>query len=191
MSFSDVAKRRVDVLKEGASNEVIDSWWDVSYMVGDLFLRHPNGKGKIVLYGDDVKELLKTINEKTKFLDGKIILSEKQYQNFNGFNLTKKQIEGNELKPISNPLTKEMLKFLIRDKRLFLDYVKESRRIEHRPEEFLGFAFMEPSEKPVATLWQIGCKHSPRDNLAQYSKYLKLGTDNGYASIVGISPFKK
>ena len=191
MDFSEVVKRRLDVLKEGASKEVIDSWWEVSFSVGDLFLRHPNGKGKIVLYDESVKELLKGINENTKFLKGKIILSQKEYRNFEGFELTKSQIKRTELKPISNRLTGEILKFLIRDKKMFMDYVEESKKTYPNSPELLGFGFMEAEEKPVANLWHIGSKNSPKSNLAQYSKYVELGTNDGFSYMVGASPFKK
>lgn len=102
MSVAGLMRRRLEVLT--ASKEVKDAWWTNYFDTGDAVIYHPDGRFKVVLNAEPMKEL----NPKSKLSNGALVLSEGMYDKLDGENFTREEVGKYGL--VERLLTKEEAK---------------------------------------------------------------------------------
>ncbi|MDP2907584.1 MAG: hypothetical protein Q8O03_06590, partial [Nanoarchaeota archaeon] len=86
LSTAGLMKRRLEVLT--ASEDVKDAWWINYFDTGDAVIYHPDGRFKVVLNAEPMKEL----NPKSKLNSGALALPEGMYDKLNGESFTREEI---------------------------------------------------------------------------------------------------
>lgn len=87
LSTAGLMKRRLEVLT--ASEDVKGAWWGNYFDTGDAVFYHPDGRFKVVLNAEPMKEL----NPESKLKNGALVLPEGLYDKLDGEEFTRKEVE--------------------------------------------------------------------------------------------------
>lgn len=121
MSFAQVMQRRLDVL--GGDKAVEDAWWMMRFDTSDVIAYHRDGKIKILLDSQIVREL----NPESNLKNGALALPDDLYEKLQGDEFTKGDVEkyaqGNNLTQ-NEVLYNPFWKALARDPELHKEYVR-------------------------------------------------------------------
>ena len=119
LSVSGLMQRRLET--RNSSETVRNSWWNNHFDTGDAIAYHPDGRIKVVLDAQSLRE----INPKSQLSNGALVLPDGLYEKLDGQEFTRKDVQryvGDWLSSKdakSNPIWQA----LARDTKLLNDYV--------------------------------------------------------------------
>ncbi len=183
LSTAGLMKRRLEVLT--ASKDVKDAWWANYFDTGDAVIYHPDGRFKVVLNAEPMKEL----NPKSKLNSGALVLPEGLYDKLDGESFTREEIGRYGI--VEKLLTQEEAKknpiwkaLAGGDQALldsYVDAVFIKAKEDYGYDKNMKIWLSQPQEVTLGRLWGV-------DRLSDYSDaggYYDLGNYNG--RLVGVS----
>ena len=185
LSVAGIMQRRLDV--RNASDDVNASWRDNYFDTGDAVVYHPDGRIKIVLDA----QILREMNPDSKRNAGALVLTPEQYNAMTG-----EEFKKGKLGKVNDGLSKEdvkahpVWKVLARDKALFNDYVdyifaegKQRFGYDTLMGVYLGSAKGDtPGDTPEMRAWYVG----RLENRSLVDGRSSLDDDDG--RLVGVAP---
>lgn len=94
MSVAHLMEQRIAVRSEGISYDQHDAWWRNYFHNADLWLRHPDKRGKVIPYSAQVLQFLQQrMKPETKLVDSAIPLPEGLYESMEGLELKPADID--------------------------------------------------------------------------------------------------
>lgn len=120
LSVAGLMERKLD-MRNSSDNKVKSAWIDNSFTTGDVGIYHPDGKVKVVLDSQHLRDL----TTQSKLKRGALVLEDRIYEQLEGQEFTRKELEkytGNDLSK-KQAKTNPILKTLARDQGLLNDYV--------------------------------------------------------------------
>ena len=184
ISVSGLESRKFEVLKfyNYFSENVRNSWLNYYFDTGDGIALHPNGKVKIV---PDALQL-RQMNEQSPLRNGALILTEQEWKDLEGLELTRKEADKyfknsfTEAKVNENPVHLA----LARDKNILKEYSHEAfafMKQKFNYNEGLGLYKRDSAESvPTMRLWMVRRLESRSD----VNGRCDLG--NNYGLLVGV-----
>ena len=187
LNTAGLMKRKVEVLT--ASEEIRDAWWNNYFDTGDAIIYHPDGKFKIVLNAEFMKEL----NPQSKLKGKALILPEGIYGKVEGKEFTTKEVDkygimvGTLLLSRYEAKNNPIWKALAREDQALLDaYVDavftQTQEQYGYEKPMMGIGVSQPRGLTVGRLWSI---FSFDDHSFAMGNY-----DMGYnlSRLVGVAP---
>ena len=95
ISAADLMRQRIWALSQPTEVKIL--WWNNHFHLGDAVLYHPDGKIKIELDS----QLLRQLNAQSKLQDGQLGIDSETYLSSRG-----KEFDGKEISPLGLPLSK-------------------------------------------------------------------------------------
>jgi len=95
ISAAELMRQRIWALSQ--PTEIKNAWWNNYFHLGDAILYHPNGKIKVELDS----QLLRQLNAQSKLQNGLLLIDDPRYTSSKG-----KEFDRNELTPLHTPLSK-------------------------------------------------------------------------------------
>lgn len=181
ISVADVMKRRLEVLGQNYSDEVRSAWWDNYIGTGDAPAYSPDGRIKIVLDSQP----LRNINPKSKLKNSALVLPDGMYEMLEGLELTKDEIETycnsdlTEKQVNQNPIWN----VLARDESLLKEYssaVFKNAKKRFGYDKNMGLYISSEQKVPIMRLWVV----SRLENRSNASGRFNLGDGDG--RLVGV-----
>ena len=181
MNVSQLMQRRLDV--RNASEDVKTAWMDYYFDTGDGVVYHPNGRIKIVLDSQHLRE----INSQSKLNKGALVLTEEDYNALQG-----QEFEGDKIGKTGTELSKAdvkahpVWKVLARDQNLlnyYADYIFAEGRQRFKYDNAMGiFTSSAGVDSPEMRAWYV-------DRLVSRSNASgRSNLDNDGGRLVGLAP---
>ena len=182
LSISGFMKRRLDALN--SSDEVRSSYWDNYFDSGDGIAYHPDGRAKIVLDAQPLRDLTPS----SKLRNGALVLPDGVYDGLEGIELSEVDLEryavGEQLKK-KNVKDNPIWQTLARDGKLLEDYVQNV--FSQGKERFgydLAMAVYRSSASDVPTMRSWCLSRLDGRAIAFGSGHL----DGDFGRLVGVAP---
>lgn len=185
IGFDTGMRKRVEVVKSGAPEEVRSSWWDCGFWTADGVLRNSDGSGEIVYDS----EHLRNINAQSELShNGGLVLRNRGISGLNGIPFTSKEVEkyGNKLNTRRQAKNNPFLRTLARENQdLLNEYVDLTFDIAKKNwnlTELMAVHF--PNAENISTLrpWWLAKLDFNIENSSACG-YIRL---DGYGRVVGV-----
>jgi len=182
LSIAGLMRRRLEVLN--SSDEVRNSYWDNYFDTGDGIAYHPEGRGKIVLDAQPLRELTPS----SQLRNGALVLPSGVYDRLEGVEFSRedlaKYITGGRLKQ-GNVKKNRVWQVLARDENLLNDYAKavfSQLRERYNEDRAMGLYRGSAENVPTMRSWCLGRLGGRSDASGDDH----LGGDDG--RLVGVAP---
>ena len=153
LSAQCLMKRRVDVVK-GDNVELRDSWMYNYFDTGDAIAYHPNGKIKVVLDAQPLREL----NAKSKLSNGALVLEDGTYEALKGVEFTRRELETGRSLSKKEVLAHPVWRVLARDEATleqYTDTIFKLAKDAHGYDENMGIYVSDKPKSPQMRLWCV------------------------------------
>ena len=184
LSIAGLMRRRLEVLN--SSDEVKRFYWDNYFDTGDGIAYHPDGRGKIVLDAQPLREL--TPLSSSQLRNGALVLPSGVYDRLEGVEFSRedlaKYITGGRLKQ-GNVKKNRVWQVLARDENLLNDYAKavfSQLRERYNEDRAMGLYRGSAENVPTMRSWYL----YRLLNWSDAYGYVHLGYD--YGRLVGVAP---
>ena len=181
LSIAGLMRRRLEVLN--SSDEVKRFYWDNYFDTGDGIAYHPDGRGKIVLDAQPLRELTPS----SQLRNGALVLPSGVYDRLEGVEFSRedlaKYITGGRLKQ-GNVKKNRVWQVLARDENLLNDYAKavfSQLRERYNEDRAMGLYRGSAENVPTMRSWYLN-RLGSRSN----ADVIHLGFDVG--RLVGVAP---
>ena len=182
LSIAGLMRRRLEVLN--SSDEVKRFYWDNYFDTGDGIAYHPDGRGKIVLDAQPLRELTPS----SQLRNGALVLPSGVYDRLEGVEFSRedlaKYITGGRLKQ-GNVKKNRVWQVLARDENLLNDYAKavfSQLREIYNEDRAMGLYRGSAENVPTMRSWYL----YRLLNWSDAYGYVHLGYD--YGRLVGVAP---
>ncbi len=185
MNVAHLAEQRIYVRGKGIPTVQHDDWWNNYFDNADLWLRHSDGRGKVVPYSAQVLDFLReNLKPETKLVDYALPLPDGFFEAMDGLLLTSGQIEKLHTKRYSVKEAKDsdVWKTLTGTQERLDHYVDAVAAETGRTQNLMNTYFGPVSKVPTGRRWYVDDRYN--GSYASGNNYLT--SDNG--RLVGVAP---
>ncbi len=185
MNVAHLAEQRIYVRGKGIPKVQHDEWWNNYFDNADMFLRLPDGRGKVVPYSAQVLNFLReNLKPDTKLVDYALPLPDGFFEAMDGLLLTSGQIEKLHTKGYSVKEAKDsdVWKTLTGTQKRLNHYVDAVAAETGRTEDLMNTYFGPVSKVPTGRLWYVNNRNGDSD------AYGNCDLTNDYGRLVGVAP---
>ncbi|MEK6960889.1 MAG: hypothetical protein AABX47_06975 [Nanoarchaeota archaeon] len=183
ISAADLMRQRIWALSQPTEVKIL--WWNNHFHLGDAVLYHPDGKIKIELDS----QLLRQLNAQSKLQDGQLGIDSETYLSSRG-----KEFDGKEISPLGLPLSKTSIlahplwNYLAREKELLEEYTtavfEETQQFKYESNMGVYINFTQ-GQMPLAValcMSELAGRSILYNSVLDHNKVRLIGTASGRTS---------